>query len=70
MPAVAFGFHPRRCIDLRFDAPQSSSDGGLGLLRQADEALGLCAMFAPLLPDDRDPRKVEHTRLEQLRQRV
>jgi hypothetical protein len=70
MPAVTFGFHPRRRIDLRFDAPQSSSDGGLVLLRQADEALGLCALFAPLLPDDRDPRKVQHTRLEQLRQRV
>jgi hypothetical protein len=70
MPAVAFEFHPRRCIDLRFDAPQTSSDGGLVLLRQVDEALGLCTAFAPLLPDGRDPRRVEHTRLEQLRQRV
>jgi hypothetical protein len=40
------------------------------LLRQLDERLGLCAKFAALLPDERHPVFVEHTRDEQLRQRV
>lgn len=40
------------------------------LLRQVDERLGLCARLAQRLVDRRDPRRVEHSRLEQLRQRV
>jgi hypothetical protein len=48
----------------------TSSDGGLLLLRQLDEQLGLCAKLAPLLVDRRDPRFTQHPRLEQLRQRV
>jgi hypothetical protein len=35
-----------------------------------DERLGLTAGFAAHLPDGRDPRFVQHPRLEQLRQRV
>jgi hypothetical protein len=70
MPEVTFNFHPARRVELKFDAPQTSSDGGLVLLRQLDARLGVCATFAPLLPDERDARFVEHSRQEQLRQRV
>jgi hypothetical protein len=70
MPELTFGFHPQRRVELTFDAPQTSSDGGLVLLRQLDKKLGFCAGFAPLLPDRRDPRFVQHMREEQLRQRV
>lgn len=70
MPRMRFGFHPRRAIDVSADAPATSSDGGLLLLRQVDERLGLCARLAPLLGDRRNPRQVQHSRLEQLRQRV
>jgi hypothetical protein len=70
MPRTRFGFHPRRVVDVSIDAPTTSSDGGLVLLRQVDEQLGLCAKLAPMLVDRRDPRLVEHPRLEQLRQRV
>jgi hypothetical protein len=70
MPRMRFGFHPRRSVDVSIDAPTTSSDGGLLLLRQVDERLGLCARLAPLLVDRRDPRLVQHPRLEQLRQRV
>ena len=70
MPRIRFGFHPRRVVDVSADAPTTSSDGGLVLLRQLDEQLGLCARLAPLLVDRRDPRLTQHTRLEQLRQRV
>jgi hypothetical protein len=47
-----------------------SSDGGLLVLRQADERLGLSRWFADCLPDERDPGRVVHGRLEQLRQRL
>jgi hypothetical protein len=50
--------------------PPRRATGGLVLLRQLDEQLGLCARLAPLLVDRRDPRVTQHTRLEQLRQRV
>jgi hypothetical protein len=70
MPELTFDFHPERRIELTFDAPQTSSDGGLVLLRQLDERLGMCAAFARLLPDKRHPVFVQHGRKEQLRQRV
>lgn len=70
IPRMRFGFHPRRVVDVLIDAPTTSSDGGLVLLRQVDEQLGLCAKLAPMLVDHRDPRLTQHPRLEQLRQRV
>jgi hypothetical protein len=53
-----------------FDAPHISSDGGLLLLRQADEQLGLSHGFSACLVDRRDPSRVEHSRHEQVRQRL
>jgi hypothetical protein len=70
IPEARFDFHPQRAIHTTFDAPESSSDGGLLLLRQVDEQLGLCAKLAALVPDPRDPNRIQHSRLEQLRQRV
>lgn len=64
------GFHPDKPVDIDFSAPDSSSDGGALLLRMVDEKRGLCETLSRLLPDDRDPAKVDHSRLEQLRQRV
>ena len=59
-----------RRVELACDVPSLSSDGGVLLLRQLDERRGLTAYFASLLQDDRDPERVRHTRLEQMRQRV
>ncbi|MCE7895048.1 MAG: IS1380 family transposase [Sorangiineae bacterium PRO1] len=70
LPQLRFGFHPQRHLDLDFEAPHSSSDGGLLLLRQLDERLGFLPRLAALLPDARQQAKVVHSRLEQLRQRV
>ena len=44
--------HPRRAVEVTFDAPHVSSDGGLVLLRQLDERLGLCEQVAALVPDN------------------
>lgn len=70
LPHLRFDFHRQRPVDLTFDAPQTSSDGGLLLLRQLDERRGLCARLAACLPDARDPRRIAHPRLEQVRQRL
>ncbi len=63
-------FHPELPVQVAFDAPETSSDGGALLLRLVDEQLKLTARFAPLIPDQRDPTRIKHTRQEQLRQRV
>ena len=70
VPNSRFDFHPHRALDLTHDAPQTSSDGGLLLLRQLDERLGLAGRVAALLPDRRAPERVVHSRLEQIRQRL
>lgn len=64
------GFHPRLPIDVSFDAPDTSSDGGALLLRQVDDRLKLSQQFAACIPDHRNPVFVVHTRLEQIRQRI
>lgn len=67
---VTLGIHRDLPIDVCFDAPRTSSDGGLVLLRQIDERLGLTQRMASLVPDRRNPVRVQHDRLEQVRQRV
>lgn len=57
-------------MEVSFDGPDTSSDGGWLLLRSVANEMGLTKKFAGLLPDERDPSRVEHTRMEQLRQRV
>jgi hypothetical protein len=70
MTQPRFDFHPLRPIELSFVAPTLSSEGGVLLLRQLDEKLGLSARVAALLRDERCPDRVVHSRLEQVRQRV
>jgi Transposase DDE domain group 1 len=67
---LALNFHPTLPLTVAFDAPHISSDGGALLLRQMDDRLGLSERLAALLPDERDPRKVQHNRREQMRQRL
>jgi hypothetical protein len=55
---------------VEFDAPQISSDGGVLLLRQLDEQLGLTESLAACVSDGRAEHRVVHTRHEQLQQRV
>ena len=66
----ALPFHPQLPVVVRFDAPEISSDGGALLLREIDDQLGLTAAVAACLPDERDPARVVHSRLEQTRQRI
>ena len=62
--------HPEKRIDVAFDAPEITSDGGLLHLRRAESVTRICEKIASLLPDERDPSKVIHSRHEQVMQRV
>lgn len=69
IPPIELQFQRRRAV-LIADADRVSSDGGVVLLRQLDERLGLTARLASQLGDRRDSSRIRHSRLEQLRQRV
>ena len=64
------GLHPRLPLQVSFDAPDISSDGGLLLLRQAEERLGICRELASLIPDTRDRRRIRHSLDRLLMQRI
>jgi hypothetical protein len=57
-------------VEARFDAQPVSSDGGLVLIRSADERLQLMERAAALLEDGRDRSKIRHELGSLLRQRV
>lgn len=59
-----------KSIDVSFDAPDLSSDAGFLLLAQIDQKFGLSDRISKLIPDQRDPTKVKHTRKEQVQQRI
>lgn len=69
IPPIDVPFQRRRAV-LTADAAHVSSDGGVVLLRQLDERLGLTAQLARLIGDPRAAARVRHSRHEQLRQRV
>ncbi len=53
-----------------FSGGHLSSDGGALLLRQVDESIGLSRRLASCFRDKRDPRFVEHSVVELVRQRL
>ena len=67
LPLNALG---RRRVDADFSAGRVSSDGGGLLLRELDLALGLTERLAQSFTDHRDPKLLEHTVTQMLRQRI
>lgn len=67
---VLFAGLADRPVDVRFDQPNGSSDGGAVLLKVADERIGLSAALAVGLLDRRHPLLIEYTVVELLRQRL
>ena len=59
-----------KAVDLDFDGGRLSSDAGLVLLKDPDEQLGLTQALAGVLKDPRDPRRVDFTLHDLLKQRV
>ena len=65
-----FGSVGRRRIEVGFDGGDVTSDAGLLLVERADKQLGLLEQVAAVLPDERDPIRIEHSVEQLLRQRV
>jgi hypothetical protein len=57
-------------IELSFTGDQISSDGGLLLLREVENQLGLIDRISNCISDNRDQRYIDHTIKEMLTQRV
>lgn len=60
----------RRKIQAEFSGGDVTSDGGVLLLREIDNRLGLLTSVDKVIPDPRDPRYTTHSQLSLLRQRV
>lgn len=69
-PKIDFGRLGRRIIEADFSGGDLSSDGGLLLLHQVDEHLGLSRAAAAAIPDPRDPQRIDHTLRDLLAQRL
>lgn len=67
---VLFSSSRSRRVEVRFDEPAATSDGGALLLKQIDESLGLTTALAGAMRDRRCPGKVVHELPALLRQRV
>ena len=65
LPAVA-----RKKLTVDFDGGNQSSDGGLLVLRAAEQKIGIIARCAAALPDRRDPARVRHRLTEIIGARV
>lgn len=59
-----------KAIVVDFDGGRLSSDGGLILLGDPDEQIGLTRALAAVLRDPRDPRRIDFTTHDLLKQRV
>ncbi len=70
--ATLFNFDPlkQRWVEADFSGGHLSSDGGLLLLRQIDNSLGLSAKPASCFSDNRNPVFVEHSLPELIAQRL
>lgn len=60
----------KRAFTASFTGGEVSSDGGIPLLRQTDRRIGLTKALAKVLPDPRDPDRIEHPLLSLIRQRI
>ena len=68
--SITFARVKRREVEAKFSASTVTSDGGIMLLSAADKELRLLEEVSRVIPDTRDPLKVEHSVLTMLRQRV
>lgn len=60
----------KQAVVAQFDGGTLTSDGGLLLLREADQKLKLIERIASVIPDPRDPRYTVHPQAEMLTSRI
>lgn len=65
-----FGRLGRRVIESNFDGGALSSDGGLMLVKLADQRIGLSHAVAQALADPRDPTRITHAWRDLIAQRL
>ena len=65
-----FPFFKHSKLTASFDGGSITSDGGLLLVREFDERIGLSERFTKLIPDPRDPRFILHDQDVLIRQRL
>lgn len=65
-----FEAHFSRRVVAQFDGVQTSTDGGVLLLREADRQIGLLRRVVRCFSDARDPQRIEHGLSEMLAQRI
>jgi hypothetical protein len=68
--SMNFGRLGRRVIEANFQGGAISSDGGLVLLRQVDQRIGLSKAVADVLHDRRDPDRIIHSLRDLIAQRL
>ena len=54
----------------RFDGGRLSSDGGVLLLREVEQGLGLVDLLASCMKDERDPSSTTHSQADMIRARL
>lgn len=69
-PGCQFQSVKGRLVVAQFDGGKITSDGGALLLREVEKRTGIIEQFAGCFRDERDPRLVEHSKEELIRQRV
>ena len=57
-------------VEAEFIKQEITSDGGVLLLKEIDKKLQLTERLTKIIPDKRDPSKIEHSLLSMLRQRI
>ncbi len=67
---LTFSYLKRRKLTVDFSGGEITSDAGLLLIRQADDALGLTKGLAGCIVDSRDARYTDHDLMTLLRQRL
>ena len=67
---IDFGKLGRRVVEADFSGGDLSSDGGMMLLKQVDERIGLTRAAAALLSDPRDAGRIVHSMRDLLAQRI
>ena len=70
MPSALFPDLGPEPLDVRFDTPAATSDGGAALLAALDRRIALIAAVVGAISDSRDPNRVTHSLAALLRQRV
>lgn len=58
---LSLNFFNKKPLAVQFSRLDLSSDGGLLLVRKAEEKLKICQGLAACLRDNREPSKVKHS---------